>query len=227
MREPLRGLPSYSALAFVALVPFAMTAYACGSKEPPVAPPVPSATDTGSSATSASAGPSGPDTSAPPASSAAEIPAPPASTGSKKAQAKNDASWAPCHQSYKGTSKDKNLPADVAGMAKACATATKMHLVGKTITGEQADEGTPQTYPLKAEAGHCYRVYGYAASTIKDLDVSIKDSNGDIAGTDSTDDPTPVVLEDGAVCFKDADSASVVVSVGMGKGKYALQIWSD
>ena len=37
-------------------------------------------------------------------------------------------------------------------------------------------------------------------------------------GEDSTDDPSPVVLEDGAVCFTEADAATVVVSVGMGKG---------
>jgi hypothetical protein len=43
----------------------------------------------------------------------------------------------------------------------------------------------------------------------------------------STDDPSPVLLEDGAFCFKEADNAVVVVSVGEGKGTYAVQIWSD
>jgi hypothetical protein len=112
-------------------------------------------------------------------------------------------------------------------MAKGCAAPTKMKLVGKTFTGKQGAEDKPQSFPLKAEAKHCYRVYGQAAEGIKDLDLAIKDSTGAIAGEDSTDDPSPVVLEDGAVCFTESDSATVIVSVGMGKGAYAVQVWSD
>ena len=96
-----------------------------------------------------------------------------------------------------------------------------------SFKGTQAAANLPQTFPFQAEANHCYRVYAQAADGIKDLDLAIKDSTGAIAGEDTTDDPSPVVLEDGAVCFKEADSASVVVSVGMGKGAFALQIWKD
>ena len=70
-------------------------------------------------------------------------------------------------------------------------------------------------------------MYAQAAETIKDLDLAIKDSAGAIAGEDSTDDPSPVVLEDGAVCFTESDSATVVVAVGMGTGAYAVQVWGD
>jgi hypothetical protein len=35
------------------------------------------------------------------------------------------------------------------------------------------------------------------------------------------------VLEDGAVCFKSADDATVVVSIGAGSGAYALEVWGD
>jgi hypothetical protein len=112
-------------------------------------------------------------------------------------------------------------------MAKACQTATKMKLNGKTFTGKQSDQQPPQTFPLKAEAKHCYRVYAQAAEGIKDLDLAIKDSTGAIAGEDSTDDPSPVVLEDGAVCYTEDDASTVVVSVGMGGGAYAVQVWSD
>ncbi len=112
-------------------------------------------------------------------------------------------------------------------MAKACEKVTKMKLVGKTLTGKQADKDKPQSFPLKAQANKCYRVYAQAAEGIKDLDLAIKDSTGAIAGEDSTDDPSPVIFEDGAVCFKEADAATVVVSVGMGTGAYAVQIWGD
>ena len=55
----------------------------------------------------------------------------------------------------------------------------------------------------------------------------MKDSASIVVGQDSTDDPSPVVMEDGAVCFSKDDKATVVVSVGMGKGSYAVQIWSN
>jgi hypothetical protein len=112
-------------------------------------------------------------------------------------------------------------------MAKACEAATKMKLVGKTMTGKQGAEDPPQSFPLDAKGGHCYRAYAQAVDDIKDLDLVVKDSAGIVVGQDSTDDPSPVVLEDGAVCFSKDDKASVVVSVGMGKGTYAVQIWSN
>jgi hypothetical protein len=211
----------------VAIVPGA-TLVACGGGEkPPEAPPPPTA----SAATSAAEGPAASPSAAPAASAApsdtgsAAAATPPPNPGSKKATPKTEGSWATCHQSY--VAKNKDVGMDVAAMAKGCAAATKMKLVGKTLTGKQSSEDPPQSFPLKAEAKHCYRVYGQAAEGIKDLDVAIKDSAGAIAGEDSTDDPSPVVLEDGAVCFTESDSATVVVSVGMGKGAYAVQIWSD
>jgi hypothetical protein len=112
-------------------------------------------------------------------------------------------------------------------MAKACEAPTKMKLVGATLTGKQADEDKPQSFPFDAKAGHCYRAYAQAAEGIKDLDVVIKDSAGVIVGQDATDDPSPVVLEDGAVCFAKDDKATIVVSVGMGSGAYAVQVWTD
>jgi hypothetical protein len=112
-------------------------------------------------------------------------------------------------------------------MAKACEKSTKLKLFGKTLTGKQADQDRPQSFPLDAKANHCYRVYAQAADGIKDLDVALKDSAGIVVGQDSTDDPSPVVLEDGEVCFIKDDKASVVVSVGMGSGAYAVQIWGD
>lgn len=150
---------------------------------------------------------------------------PPPTAGSTKVTVKNDPTWATCHQGYEA--KKKDVSKDVQVMAAGCAKVTKMKLVGTTLTGKQGDQEPPQSFPLKAEAGHCYRVYAQGSDGIKDLDLAIKDSAGAIAGEDSTDDPSPVILEDGAVCFKEADSATVVVSVGLGKGTYALEIWKD
>jgi hypothetical protein len=102
-----------------------------------------------------------------------------------------------------------------------------MKPIGKPWTGKQSDQEKPQTFSFDARAHHCYRAYAQATDGIKDLDLVIKDSAEVIVGQDSTDDPSPVVLEDGAVCFSKDDKANVVVSVGMGAGTYAVQLCSD
>jgi hypothetical protein len=212
---------SRALLVCAAIAPFAITVACGGDKKPPVdGPPTPTASATDSVATTptdttTSSAPTPPPSAEPPA----------VEKKSKKADKKQDASFAACHKDYKPGG--KSVEGDVTKLAKSCEKATSMKLVGKMITAKQDAEGKPQTYPLKAAAGKCYRVYAESETGIKDLDLAIKDSNGDIAGEDSTDDPSPIVLEDGAVCFKEADDAQVIVSVGMGKGKYALQIWSD
>jgi hypothetical protein len=211
-------------LAGATLSPLGLGACGGGEEKPPETPPTASASAAPSTTEPVAAASSAPAASAEPSASAAPA-EPPPNPGSKKATKKTDATWAGCHQSYKA--KNKDVSKDVAAMAKACESATKMKLIGKTLTGKQSDQQPPQTFPLKAEAKHCYRVYAQAAEGIKDLDVAIKDSAGAIAGEDSTDDPSPVVLEDGAVCFTESDASVVVVSVGMGSGAYALQVWGD
>ena len=167
-----------------------------------------------------------------PAASAAEAESDPTqalipagSAGSTKAERMTNPSYSGCHSSYQMASQDTAV--EVTKMAAGCAAVTKMHPLGETFKGTQAASSAPQAFAFKAKAKHCYRAYGAAVTAIKDLDLVIKDSTGAIAGEDSTDDPTPVVLEDGVVCFKEDDDASVVTSVGDGAGSYAVQVWSD
>jgi hypothetical protein len=216
-------LPS-SILACAAFVPFAITA-ACGGGTPPATDVTAPSASGSDSAPVATVAPTAADTGSvttptPPPSAEPQ----PIDKSSKKATKKQDASWADCHAKLKLAGAPE---AAVGMMTKACAKVTSMKLHGKTISGKQDAEGTPDKYPLMAQAGKCYRVYADAEKSITDLDLVVLDSVGDTAGEDSTDDPSPVVLEDGAVCFTAQDAATVVVSVGSGKGKYALQIWSD
>lgn len=211
-----------AASALPGLVSLAVSVAACGGdQQPPVTPPPPPASTPEPVASAAPSASAPADTG----SAAATPPPPPPAPTSAVATTKTDASWAGCHQSYQA--KKKDVSKDVAAMADGCKAVTKMKLMGKTLTGKQADQDAPQTFPLEAKANHCYRVYAQASDGIKDLDVVIKDSASIVAGQDSTDDPSPVVLEDGAVCFSKDDKASVVVAVGMGKGNYAVQVWSD
>jgi hypothetical protein len=95
------------------------------------------------------------------------------------------------------------------------------------MSGAQGAEDPPQTYPFAARAGHCYRAYGLAGEGIADLDVVVADSAQILVAQDSTADARAVTPADGAICFKRDDDARVIVSVGMGRGSYAVQVWSD
>ena len=148
-----------------------------------------------------------------------------AGSASKKAERRTNPAWVPCHSGFTLDAK-ADVTSSVDQLAKGCMDTTKMHPVD-SFKGSQSAANLPQSFALHAEAGHCYRAYAVAALGITDLDLLIKDSTGAIAGEDSTDDPTPVVLEDGAICFKEADNASLTVSIGAGSGAYAVQVWSD
>jgi hypothetical protein len=203
-----------TARSLAALAPLFLLAAACGDSTPPPT----DATSVSASHAPATAGGAA-------TSGGTAILTPAGSAGSQKAERRTNAAWTPCHASYQ-VNAATDLSTSVDQMAKGCSATTGMHMID-SFKGQQAASNAPQSQPLHAQANHCYRVYGVAAPTIQDLDILIKDSAGAPAGEDSTDDPTPVVLEDGAVCFKVADEASIVVSIGAGSGAYALQVWSD
>jgi hypothetical protein len=202
----------------------ALVACGHGAARPAAASPPPSPSASAVPALAAAAPPAPSGSTAPVAASAAPLPPAPVPI-STVATTRSDPAWAACHRSTKARGGDP--ASDVAALAGGCAASTRMKLVGATRTGKQAAEDAPQSFPLEAKGHHCYRVYARAAESIEDLDVVVKDSAGVVIGQDSTDDRSPVVLEDGEVCFRQDDKASVVVSVGMGKGSYAFQIWGD
>jgi hypothetical protein len=163
---------------------------------------------------------------APPAAPVAATPGAdlPAST---KAETKTDPMYATCHNAFKPATNDQDVGHDLDSMVKGCADTTKMKKVGDTLAGELSEKKPPVTLPLSVQAGTCYRVYGMSQSTMQDFDVAIIDSTGALVGEDTTDDVSPVIAEDGKVCFKVSDSATVRASAGAGSGKFALQVWSD
>jgi hypothetical protein len=202
------------------LLPALLVVVACGSKPKPE-PEVPSPTPTAPVATAEAAT----DDAGTVAAADAAPPEPAAPPGSKKITKKQDPAWATCHSSFKAKSKD--LAAEVQKLAKGCDAVTKMKPVGPPQKGKQDAKNVPQQVKLKGQAGKCYRVYAESEATIKDLDLLLKDSAGEVGAEDSTDDTNPVLVEDGAFCFKDADEATLVISVGEGKGAYAYQVYSD
>jgi len=143
---------------------------------------------------------------------------------SDKVTWKKDAPAKNCHKPTTG-----DLVAATSSVAGGCVDATKMHQLGSPTTGEgQASSATMvKSIPLAAKANHCYRVFGIAEPTVTDFDIAIMDSAGKLAGEDTTDTNDAIVLEDGAICFSQDDAASVNTAVATGKGKWAVEIWSD
>jgi hypothetical protein len=143
---------------------------------------------------------------------------------SERATWKRDPALAACHAQV--TPQD-DLLAGVAALAQGCAAASHMHQVDQTVVGTTQAHATPFSVPLHVEAHHCYRAFGMSASSLLDLDVAFVDSLGKSAGSDGTEGSIAVALEDGEVCFSQADDAHVTVSSGNGLGKFAVEIWSD
>jgi hypothetical protein len=184
---------------------FALTLFACGGSAPtpPAAPTAPT-----------------PPAVTPPA-------APPAPSGtpeSDKVTWKGAASGTKCHT----TGATGDLATALTATAQACVGAG-MHQVGSPTTGQgEASTATMvKTIPLAAKGGHCYRIFGLSEPTVKDFDIAVMDSAGKSAGEDGTDAADALVLENGVICFKADDSANVNTAVASGKGKWAVEIWSD
>jgi hypothetical protein len=218
MRHPQQPAPRANLLALPALhvlvVASALAAGGCGGGGAEATAP----------ATPAAAA-AAPAAAAKPAGSADQFAQPKADKpDSAKVTWKRSPALASCHNDVK-TGAD--LVAGVTAMAKGCAAAGNMHQVGQTVQGSRGNLDPAQAIPLKAEANHCYRVYGLSEDALKDLDIAVIDSAGKSAGEDGSDSPDAVVLEDGAICFTAADDAKVNVAAGSGAGKYAVQIWSD
>jgi hypothetical protein len=186
-----------------------LTVAACGDSAPPPATP---AAPPAAVAPAAPAAPAAVDPSAPKPESA-------------KVTWKKDAPKKNCHGSAKGA----DLVASVTAIAGACIDTTKMHQVGSPTSGEgTASTATMvKTISLAAKANHCYRIFGLAESTVTDFDVAVMDSAGKSAGEDTTDTNDAVVLEDGSICFTQDDAATVNTAVATGKGKWAIEVWSD
>jgi hypothetical protein len=138
---------------------------------------------------------------------------------------KKDVSKKNCH----GAAKGPDLAASVTAIASACVDTTKMHQLGSTTKGEGVASSATmvKAVPLAAKANHCYRIFGLAEPTVTDFDIAVMDSAGKSAGEDTTDTNDAIVLEDGAICFTQDDAATVNMATATGKGKWAVEIWSD
>src|SRR5580692_911222 len=109
------------------------------------------------------------------ATAAAEIPPAPRFASTVFAM-KSDPALRACAASVHTGRKDP--AANVAATGAACAKAARMKPAAKTVTGDQSDAQAPQSFPFRAQANHCYRVYAQAAAGLQDFTLALRDSAG-------------------------------------------------
>jgi hypothetical protein len=230
MHEPKpRTLPLF-ALASAAAFPFVVALGACGGGTPATTPGNASASASVTALASTSAAPT--DTSSTATTStgpASALPtaSQPSSITSKKTMRKKSPEWLVCHKDYQPQTHGRDLAADVKREGTMCQDTSGMHAMDAHLFKGKKDSDPPDTFTFPAHAGKCYRAFAESAPGIDDLDLVIKDSDRNVAGEDSTDDPNPIVLEEGAVCFNTDDTATVSSTIGSGHGDYIVQVWTD
>lgn len=149
---------------------------------------------------------------------------PPLELGSPVVERRAHAEWASCRAGVRDRGSDPGKT--VSDLASACAAVTKMKAQAP-MKGSLSATAAAQSFPLHADKGHCYRVTASAAPGVKSMVVVLKDAAGRSAAEYHQDEVDVVLAPDEAVCFREAQDASVVVSVGGGDGAFAVAVGSD
>jgi hypothetical protein len=83
------------------------------------------------------------------------------------------------------------------------------------------------TFDVKIQGGLCYRFFGVADASIRDLDILIERANGDLVGDDKTNGPVAIIDSDRNWCMdSDGDFRFEVQVQGPGTGNYEFGVWA-
>jgi hypothetical protein len=212
---------------------------ACGGSTPSVAapgsstsPPPQSATAPPPLAASSAAAPT-PTSSAAPAETeyvdAETDPttlAPLFDKGGRPSFPKPTASAATCWQTI-GLSGDAQK--DYEQLVAKCGTPTGAVAYVKPAEGKlHHSKDKRDTYLVHLQGGLCYRYFGVADGTVKDLDILILQAKGALVGDDKTTGPVAIIESDKAWCQdRDVDYQFAVEVDGEGTGKYVFGVWAQ
>lgn len=96
----------------------------------------------------------------------------------------------------------------------------KLRPLGPAFAGQSSDGDPAKETRFQAKAGRCYRVLTARDASITDLVVVVRDGHGDTAA----EGPEVAIPRHGKLCFSSDDAATVLVSVGTGRGAFAVQV---
>jgi hypothetical protein len=217
------------------LVPIAALLACGGSKTPPAAAPpadAPSATPAAASAASSAA----PAASTASASSVDDkyddVETDPTTLtplfdkGSRPTFPKATGSAATCWQSVALTG---NAEKDFDGLEAKCGTPTGAVRYVKPAKGKlHSVKDKRDTYLLHLQGGLCYRYFGVADGTVKDLDILILQAKGALVGDDKATGPVAIIEMDKTWCQdRDVDYQFAVEVDGQGTGSYVFGVWAQ
>lgn len=107
-----------------------------------------------------------------------------------------------------------------ASALKQLAEACSLRPSGRLLAGTLGDGESAKSWPFRAKKGQCYRLLVAHEPALQDVVVLLRDSQGAYA----VEGPEVAVPASGKVCFDADDDATVLVSVGTGRGAFAVQI---
>lgn len=192
----------------LSLVSLGIVHAACGPAAAPV--PVLGGAPSASAKASSEAPPSPLPSGLPPA-----LPVPAMGVrGSTRAKVKDD----PSSKCTAALARTEGKPEDA---LKKLGSGCKLQPSSPVLAGTQGDGDPAKEFAFKAKAGHCYRVLTAKDAAILDLVVVLRDGKGDIAATG----PESAVPANGKLCFEADDDTTLQVSIGTGRGAFAVQLW--
>ncbi len=114
-------------------------------------------------------------------------------------------------------------------LAAKCGTPTGAVPYAKPAIGKlHSVKDKRDTYLLHLQGGLCYRYFGVADGTVKDLDILILQAKGALVGDDKTVGPVAIIEMDKAWCQdRDVDYQFAVEVDGVGTGKYVFGVWAQ
>lgn len=127
-----------------------------------------------------------------------------------------------CYQDF---APSDDAAADLARLTRACGARVGLTAVTPVHTGGQRREDPVERLAFSARKKRCYRAFAVGAPAIADLDMGIKDPEGDLLAGDLSRDRFPVVPPRGLLCAPRGGRFTLEIAVAEGSGEYFLQIW--
>jgi hypothetical protein len=116
---------------------------------------------------------------------------------------------------------------DLALLTAACAARAGMVAITPIHFGAQRWDDPPERLTFLAHPRRCYRAFAVGAPSVIDLDVAIKDDQGNLLAGDVSRDRWPVVPPRGLLCARKSERYAIEISVAEGRGEYLFQIWGS
>jgi hypothetical protein len=129
---------------------------------------------------------------------------------------------------WKKTNLVGNAVKDFATLVDACGAASGFVEYVKPAEGKlHSVHDKRDNYLVKIQGGLCYRFFGVADGTIKDLDILIEKPGGILVGDDQATGTVALIRPDGAWCLdSDSDYEFRVEVDGEGTGHYVFGVWA-